>query len=236
MRTMYDSTTPEHSIPASAAMVAGYVGGEWPNYSDICARWPDAVHVSIAVNAGEDAQVLDVETGDATPADAPAWAARQRARGQDPSVYCNTSTWPAVEQAFNSAEAALPHWWRADYNGQPALEMGEVAHQYRSDTAQNLDYSVVADYWPGVDPPPTAPTTDPLMEVVMTIAKSDQDAARGLGRLFWSLATNEEPDEKTLEIIAYQGLTNGFESMMTAVLDSPLAQQVRAARVARDNG
>lgn len=77
---------------------------------------------------------------------------------------------------------------------------------------------------------------DPLMEAVMSLAKSPADAARGLGRFFWEVSTNEEPDEKTLEIIAFAGLTNGFEALVTSVQDSPLAQTVRAARVARDNG
>jgi hypothetical protein len=89
---------------------------------------------------------------------------------------------------------------------------------------------------PAPTPAPTTSATDPLTEVVMSIAKSDQDAARGRARELWAAATNEEPDEKTLEIIVYAGLTNGYEAMVTSVLDSPLAQTVRAARVARDNG
>lgn len=152
MRTMYDSTDVE-AIPAGATMVAGYVGGAWATYEPLRERFPAATVVSIAVNAGEDAQVLDVESGDATPDEVPAWATRQRARGQIPTVYASTDTWPAVVAACQGAGVELPEWWEAHYDGDPTLSPGSVAKQYRSDTASNLDYSSVAGYWPGVDAP-----------------------------------------------------------------------------------
>ena len=152
-RTCYDSIN-VNAIPADAQLAAGYAGGNWPTYANgsLRARCPHAILVSIAVNASEDAMVLDVERGDATPSDAPAWCQRQRARGQVPTVYCNASTWPAVQQMFHDAGQPLPQWWDANYDNNPTLPAGAVAKQYRSDTNQNLDYSVVADYWPGVDP------------------------------------------------------------------------------------
>ena len=154
MRVMYDSTTPLTSIPRDAEMVAAYVNGRYANVAQIRTAWPHATVVTIAIDAQADAQVLDVERYDADPADSPGWCRRQAARGQIPTVYCNTSTWPQVQGAHRLAGMPDPIWWRADYNGTATLEMGEIAHQYRSDTAQNLDFSVVADYWPGVDPLP----------------------------------------------------------------------------------
>ena len=96
MWVMYDSVT-TGQIPQSAPAVAGYVGGNWPTYSGLEQRWPHAKHLSIAVNAGEDAECLDVENGDATPADCPGWYHRQIARGVvKPVFYCSAGVAASV--------------------------------------------------------------------------------------------------------------------------------------------
>lgn len=80
------------AIPADAPAVAGYVGGAWPTFRDIPTRFPEARHLSIAVNSTQDAECLDVEPGDATPATAPGWVKRQQARGvRQPVIYCSVS-------------------------------------------------------------------------------------------------------------------------------------------------
>lgn len=174
MRTLYDSVN-INAIPANPEMVAGYVNGRWPTYNSLIQKFPQAVHVSIAVTANADAQVLDVETGDATPGQAPAWAQRQRQEGRDPTVYCNSSTWGAVRQAFQNARVAEPHYWIAQYDNNPTIPAGAVAKQYRSDTNQDLDYSVVADYWPGVDSAPAPPP--PVPAPTYTQIQGDPDVA-----------------------------------------------------------
>lgn len=157
---MYDSINPAR-IPANAAMVAGYVDGIYgPEHGrfnqpgwDLAAwaRFPNAVKVRIAVFAStNDGHVLDVETYDATPAQAPGWVKMRRAAGRDPSVYMNASTWPAVRQAFRSAGVPEPHYWVASYPGGGAvIPAGAIAHQYADPGPYDL--SVVADFWPGVD-------------------------------------------------------------------------------------
>lgn len=164
-RLMYDSVTPG-SIPQSAAMVAGYVDGRYAWSAEGWARFPHAVHVPIAVFASTNAGVvLDVETGDATPAQAPGWVQRRRAAGVDPSVYCNTSVWPSVRAAFTSAGVAQPHYWVAAYPGGGAvIPSGAIAHQYADPLTSggNFDLSVVADYWPGVDQGGIVELTDRL--------------------------------------------------------------------------
>ncbi|MFE9421662.1 hypothetical protein ACFYNO_01730 [Kitasatospora sp. NPDC006697] len=159
-RSMYDSVSPS-SIPAGAPMVAGYVDGRYANLTALAARFPSAVRVAIAVFASTDAGVvLDVENGDATPAQAPGWVRMRRSHGVDPTVYCNTDTWPAVRQAFAAAGVAAPHYWIAQYDGVAAIPAGAVAKQYRS--TDSWDLSIVADYWPGVDPAPVqAPVPAP---------------------------------------------------------------------------
>lgn len=152
-RTMYDSINPS-SIPVDAALVAGYVDGLYRNMDALAARFPNALRVPIAVfPSTDDGLVLDVETGDATPAQAPGWVQMRRAAGVDPTVYCNTDTWPAVRAAFQAAGVSEPHYWIAQYDGVAAIPAGAIAKQFES--TDPWDLSVVADYWPGVDPAPT---------------------------------------------------------------------------------
>lgn len=160
-RYMYDSIDPA-TIPTSATMVAGYADGLYANMNGMAARFPGAVRVSIAVAYTTTAQVLDVETGDATPAEAVLWCTQTMASTPNShlTVYCNTSTWPSVRQAFQSAGVTEPQYWVAAYDGDPTIPAGAVAKQYQN--TSGWDLSSVADYWPGVDPNPSpAPTPTP---------------------------------------------------------------------------
>jgi len=72
------------------------------------------------------------------------------------SVYCDESTWPAVETAFHDARMRMPPVWGAAAPGDGDVLMHDwVAHQYG--TVGACDVSVVADVWPGVDTRPPAP-------------------------------------------------------------------------------
>lgn len=159
-RTMYDAIYPAN-IPAAAQMVAGYVDGRYAWKPADWARFPHAVKVRIAVfSSTADGHVLDVEPGCSTPGNAPGWVVRRRAAGVDPTVYCSLSQWPVVRAAFAAAKVAQPHWWIAAYPGNgPVLYSGTVAHQYANPGP--VDISVVADYWPGVDPKPVATPASP---------------------------------------------------------------------------
>jgi hypothetical protein len=164
-RYMYDSIDPS-KIPADAQIVAGYTSGHWVTFPTLAAKFPNAVLVSIAVNAAHDADVLDVEAGDATPMDAPGWSLRQAANDRVPTIYCSQSVWPAVVEAFQSTHVPLPLYWMAHYDGAATLPAGCVAKQYTDGQLHNApnnvpgcDTSIVADYWPGVDPP-TKPIGD----------------------------------------------------------------------------
>ena len=149
MRRMYDSVNPAR-IPRDAQMVAGYVNGKYKWSATDWALFPHAVHVGIAVRASfNGGEVLDVEIGDATPAEAPGWVQMRRAAGVDPTVYCNSSTWPTVVRAFDAAGVPAPHWWIAHYDGNPAIPRGAVAKQYQN--TANWDVSSVVDHWPGID-------------------------------------------------------------------------------------
>src|ERR1035437_10894647 len=100
---MFDSVD-VGTVPNNPQAVAGYVGGSWPTYNALVAKFPHAHHLSIAVNASEDAECLDVESGDATAAEAPAWVRRQQKRGVwKPVLYTSLSNVGALLAALSAA-------------------------------------------------------------------------------------------------------------------------------------
>jgi len=155
LRTMYDGINSDASvIPTSAQLVGGYVDGNYVWSAADWNRFPHSIHVGIAVKSTTNAGVvLDVEKGNATPAESVDWVLLRRKAGVDPTVYCSQSEWPTVRAAFQARKVAEPHYWVANYNKDKTIPAGAIAHQYESDT--RWDISSVADYWPGVDAPPT---------------------------------------------------------------------------------
>lgn len=105
-------------FPANPRAVAGYVGGFWPTYHDLQSRFPGALKLSIAVNASEDADCLDIEPGDATPQEAAGWVRRQHVRGvHRPGVYSSISSMGLVLVQLASAGIARHevNVWTAHY-------------------------------------------------------------------------------------------------------------------------
>jgi len=131
----YDTT---HSaigyLPKGAGAYAGYTTGS----SDIrwtasdWARFPGAVRIDQDWNAGDPtADVLDVETGAATPAECPAWyvsALRDfntcaRPGQRRPTLYANQSTMPLIVQHLHAAGIRSgPKLWLADITSRSAAE------------------------------------------------------------------------------------------------------------------
>jgi hypothetical protein len=153
---MLDSVS-SGSIPIGTRVVAGYVDGRYRWGPGDWARHANAVHVGIAVfPTTNDGLVLDVERGDATPAQAPAWCNLRRGAGVNPWVYCSAGLVAAVRAAFASDGARPPLFWVADWNGQAVLPPGAVAHQYAA--IGPYDLSVLLDRVDGLDAPlPASP-------------------------------------------------------------------------------
>lgn len=64
-------------IPQGLTAVAGYVDGRWPSFSELELLFPAVPHrLSITVNGQDAADCIDVENGDATITDVPAFLAR----------------------------------------------------------------------------------------------------------------------------------------------------------------
>lgn len=178
IRPMYDAVTPGN-IPAGAQLVAGYADGRYANLPAMRARFPHALVVPIATGKSTRATVADVEKGDLTPEDALYWVTVTMSDVSNHllTLYANTSTWPSVKSAFTAARVTLPQWWAAHYTGVAHLEPGSIATQY-VDTG-GYDLSLVADYWPGVDPlptPPAAHTQKDTMIIVSVARKGYTDA------------------------------------------------------------
>jgi hypothetical protein len=152
-RICYDSVTAA-DIPANARMVAGYISGPYAWSPADWARFPDAVQVRIATQAlVNDGHVLDVEAGDASPAQAPGWVQMRRKAGVDPTVYCSLGNWQMVRACFAANGILQPHFWIAAYDNVPTIPPGAVAKQYANAplAGGHFDLSIVANVWPGVD-------------------------------------------------------------------------------------
>jgi hypothetical protein len=155
-RLMYDSIEPLQ-IPSEAQkpgiMVAGYVNGayEWP--ADQWGRWPrnSVVHIDVNGTHPQDADVLDVEKGDATPAMVPGWIDKRLKYGPRACVYTTISQLQAVANAVAGRHGV--DLWLADPDGQtnntaaiPSV-FHLVAKQYL--WLKTVDLSVVYDSnWP----------------------------------------------------------------------------------------
>lgn len=106
-----DSTT-LGNVPDAADVVLYYVNGLYAaTEAGVAKRYPGKVLVGIDVNATspDKGAVLDVEKGDATPADAPGWLQKRRKAVPDgpATVYCNRSTLPEVEAACTAAKLTV---------------------------------------------------------------------------------------------------------------------------------
>ena len=213
MTTLYDSIDPT-KIPKDAQVVAGYVGGTWPTFAKLPALFPNALLVSIAINASEDADVLDVEQGDATPAQAPAWVIRQRSLGRHPTVYCSRSPWADVQRAFDAPNVPQPDYWIADYTSAEHLLPGSVATQWTD--AGPYDISVTNGTWPRR--PISYPVSIPDLEQLMALASSPTDALNAYIRDRWATYRTD-----TLTVPAVQYLQAGYNGPWKGSLDFVLA-------------
>lgn len=145
-KVMFDSIDLSQ-FPGLPPAVAGYVGGNWPTFKALVQKFPHAKHLSIAVNSGEDAECLDIETGDATPAEAPAWVHRQIARGVDrPAVYGSVSNMALILSTLATGGINRKHVrvWTAHYTEKPHLCGPECGYglKTRADATQFTDHAL----------------------------------------------------------------------------------------------
>lgn len=156
-RTMYDSTTPGRSIPAGwSGLILAYIDGKYThdNANQAKAAFPNATIVTCSVVGTPGANVYDCEAGNLTPAGLARTMKAEVDAGRHPTGYCSASYRAQVDQAA-AAVGLMPYQWEhliAQYDGIAEIPPGCIGKQYQSNTTTNLDSSIVADYWPGVDP------------------------------------------------------------------------------------
>jgi hypothetical protein len=130
---IYDSVTPP-TIPARQQVVATYADGPHPVPASAVTGRKSVLWISIT---GHDysASVVDVEPGNATPAQAAAWAQHRLSASPHAiaRIYTMIREWPAVQAAVASFSAQMReriHWWIADPTGRPHLVTGSDATQW----------------------------------------------------------------------------------------------------------
>jgi len=129
---VYDSVTPSH-IPSGARIAAYATGGYAVNPASV----PGRSHVTWIDTKGTDphAAALDVEPGDATPAQAATWTWNKlhNAAGDIAIIYTYRAEWQATQAAISTLPQAMQHqvrYWIADPTGVPHIVPGAAATQW----------------------------------------------------------------------------------------------------------
>jgi peptidoglycan hydrolase-like protein with peptidoglycan-binding domain len=234
---MYDSVDISQ-IPASPQAAAGYVDGRFANVAELRDRFPGAHILTIAVTADADADCLDIETGDATPAQAAGWYARQQARGvARPCLYASASVMQAdvvpLVQAAGILRGAV-RLWSAHYTMAAhicgpgtcrAMSISADGTQW-TDRAmgRNLDESLLADGFFGTAPAPD--WQEALMNRLPVLKQGDTDKA---GQVFYV--------HRAQALIRVYGEINGITAAacigVTGTFDGPTAVAVKAIQASK---
>lgn len=172
--TMYDAIVPRNlvGLPNIDAL-AGYVDGAWPTYTVLDRFAPAGIDLlSIAVFPQDNADCLDVETGDARNDQAPAWFHRQIARGAaKPCLYTSAGNAAALMTVMASASISRSQYrlWSAHYqSGEHICAPGRCGFPQAdgtqwTDTVHGLsvDQSLLSATFFAADPP--GPSVDPTI-------------------------------------------------------------------------
>lgn len=155
-----DSTDP-FAIPLDGLNSAwGYGDGAfvWP--SSGWARFqPPIVPLSIVVSPLNVGDILDVETGDATPADCPGWNSRFSRPGRRAATfYCSRTTWPLIVNALGlsvarkvdfivaTLDGSTDAWYGSPGTSPPdGLRLVAIQQLGSAQTGGNYDQSVILD-------------------------------------------------------------------------------------------
>ena len=162
---MFDDVTVS-LLPAGYAAYAAYADGHYENIDAVRARFPKALILSIDISASyHRGDVLDVENGDATPAQAPGWfkAREHHTTTPKPILYTSASQVDALVSAMTRAGIARSRYyiWSAHYTGKAHI-CGTGCNYPKADGTQwtdralgrSLDESLMEDYMFTAPKPP----------------------------------------------------------------------------------
>lgn len=168
-RIMRDSTTITDIPVGGTQVVLAYVNGRFAaSPAAVALRFPGVPVAWVDVTGADPAaDVLDVETGDATPAAAASWAVAKlkAAHPYLPVIYCNRGNVTAVFNAMSAAGLQVARDFRTiiatlDGTQRIADMTGVTAVQYagQAQTGGHYDQSIVYDdTWKAPAAPPPAP-------------------------------------------------------------------------------
>ena len=199
---MLDSIHPAN-MPNGADAYAGYVDGHGPTFQAVKARFGAHAHVlSIAVFPSGNAEALDIESGDATPAQAPAWTRRQHGRGvARPVLYASASVMGSVQSELHRAGLARSSYrlWSAHYNGHahicgpdtcaypgvPACDGTQWRDSAPGNNGTLIDESLLAGNFFGSGPKPRqeTPQEEPMLLLKGEGAKTPIALAEGVTKV-----------------------------------------------------
>jgi hypothetical protein len=161
-----DSTTASDIPLAGTDVAIGYINGTYQWSQADWDLFPHVAHATIDVSGkNPTADILDIETGDATVGQAPSWVrSHNKANPAYPAIlYCDRSTLTPLFNALNASSLIVARDFRlfvATLDGTKTLTdmTGVWAIQYAGETQTGGHYDesiVYDDKWNVVAPPPT---------------------------------------------------------------------------------
>lgn len=230
-RRMADSVTPSN-LPAGFDLYGGYDDGHYNNIAAIKSRYPTKTAIAFTVFPSDNfGDCLDVESGDATPAQAPAWTQMRRKAGHGgPLNYCSWAALDSLIAAYHAANVPLPGIVIAGYpapdgDAIPVVPgVNIVAHQWIDHGP--YDESIVVDYLPGIDPPPNSQPTIVPEDLFAMIASDPAFAVRFLYRF----ALHREVDGPSFTTdVNFLNAGGTLNELLTNIQDAPEGQAAIAA-------
>jgi hypothetical protein len=158
---MGDAVNPA-ALPSGLGAYAGYDDGHWPDYLAIKGAHPFVPVVEITVWLSNQGVCLDIENGDAVPAQGPGYVlARAQAGIWRPILYGSRSILPAIMGACSNAGIGRDRYriWSAHYGqGQHICGPGTCGSSVQADGTQWIDHgswdeSILPDWFFGAPPP-----------------------------------------------------------------------------------
>lgn len=214
----YDAVTPEN-IPANASIVFGYDDGHYNNVARMAQLHPAATIIRICVDPDDDGDVLDCEKGDATPAQCPAWAQRQRARGADPTVYSAETDYPAIQAAFHAAGVAEPHYGAANWDEDPTTIPAWASYkQFHGGMTVPYDTNACRPEWVAIFKPTEEDDVN-LTDVIPNNAGHPVTVEECLGDAqFFGADTNGQVKYLQSQVKTLQGTVGDLQATLNKVL------------------
>lgn len=162
----YDSSNYEDT-PMDGDFYLAYDQGKYEQVAEMTARHPGKIIITTSIFTNGNGMMLDVEPSCVWPPEgnAPDWINRQRADGENPSLYVGgRANWARVIRAIDAAGIAHPPYHVAHYTNVAHLcdtncfqgsdsDVGNhvaVATQWGGDLDGHFDRSIAADVWPGI--------------------------------------------------------------------------------------